>query len=190
MANTRPEEHLKRDRNVIARGRRETTTASSVASKSYDRNQPATDTGLQNGKLQRPSESVLIIDDDLAICETLKLLFEMEGYQTATAANGDSALELVDGGVIAPDIVVADYALPGKFNGLQAVAQLRARLDSELPVLILTGDISDGTSREIDAAVCIRLIKPLKTDTLLSEVRRQLVPSETKIGTVAEPTAD
>jgi two-component system, chemotaxis family, CheB/CheR fusion protein len=120
------------------------------------------------------SRSILIIEDDPAIREMLQLLFDNEGYRTALAADGKSALDLVARGIVQPDIVVADYNLPNKLTGLDVAAHLRESFDNALPVLIVTGDISTDTLKAIAAAGCVQLNKPIRVDTLIRLVRAQL----------------
>jgi len=125
-------------------------------------------------------ESILIIEDDPAIRETLQLLFNIEGYRTAAAADGKSALEMVALGAMRPDIVVADYNLPNGLSGLEVAARLRGTLDSALPVLIVTGDISTETLRAISLAGCVQLNKPIKAEDLTRLVRAQLTAPRQK----------
>ena len=110
--------------------------------------------------------AILIVEDDPSVRETLDLLFQSEGHRTALAAEGTAALTLAARGVIRPDIVVADYNLPCGLNGLQVVAALRATLHREIPVIILTGDISSQTMREIAQQGCVQLNKPVRADEL------------------------
>ena len=51
--------------------------------------------------------------------------------------------------MIRPDLILADYNLPNGMNGLQLAAKLREKLHREIPVIILTGDISTDTLRDI-----------------------------------------
>lgn len=126
------------------------------------------------------SESILVIEDDPAIRETLQLLFEMNSYRTAVAANGKSALDMVARGTARPNIVVADYNLPNGLSGLDIAARLRETFDLELPVLIVTGDISIETLRAIVDAGCIQLNKPIKAQELIGLVRSQLATPRPK----------
>jgi two-component system, chemotaxis family, CheB/CheR fusion protein len=118
--------------------------------------------------------SILIVDDDPAIRETLQMLFELEGYRTAAAADGRSAVALVAGGVIRPDIMIADFNLPNEMSGLDVAAQLRATFNPALPVLMVTGDISTETLRAIAAADCVQLNKPIRAHEIIRLVHAQL----------------
>ena len=107
--------------------------------------------------------------------EMLALLLEGEGHRTTTAEDGKKALEFATQGTIRPDLVVADYNLPKGLNGLQVVAGLRETLGHEVPAIILTGDISTDTLREIAQGGHLHLNKPVKAKELTDLIRRFLV---------------
>src|SRR5258706_7678306 len=113
------------------------------------------------------SGTVMIIEDDPMVREMLELLFKTEGHRTAAIPDGRKALELTASGTVEPDIVIADYNLPGGFNGLQTIAELRRQLHRQVPAIILTGDISTETLRKIVQERCIHLNKPANAADLL-----------------------
>ena len=88
--------------------------------------------------------AILVVEDDPEVRELLELFLKDEGHHVATAPDGITALELVARGAIQPDLILADYNLPNGMNGLQLVAKLREKLHRQIPVIILTGDISTG----------------------------------------------
>ena len=110
--------------------------------------------------------TVLIVEDDPMVREMLELLLGTEGYRTTSAANGRTALEMIAKGTVKPDIVIADYNLPGGMTGLETIAGLRGALHRELPAIILTGDISTGTLRKIAQGRCVHLNKPANAEDL------------------------
>ena len=55
----------------------------------------------------------MIVEDDPMVREMLELLFKAEGHRTVSVADGRKALELTASGTVKPDIVIADYNLPG-----------------------------------------------------------------------------
>ena len=71
-------------------------------------------------------------------------------------------------------MVSADYNLPNGLNGLQVVASLREMLGHEIPAIILTGDISTDTLREIAGKGCIQLNKPVKAAALTRLIQQLL----------------
>ena len=98
--------------------------------------------------------------------EMLELLFKAEGHRTATVADGRKALELTAKGTVVPDVVIADYNLPGGLSGLQTIAEMRRARRREIPAIILTGDISTGTLRKIAQERCVHLNKPANAEEL------------------------
>jgi two-component system CheB/CheR fusion protein len=132
------------------------------------------------------SGMILVVEDDPDVREMLGCLLTEEGYDTATAADGRSALELAASGAPSPDLVIADYNLPNGLNGLQFIARLRELLHQEIPLIILTGDISTDTLREIARHGCAQLNKPVKLKELTGLVRRLL--SERKPMAAPRPT--
>src|SRR6201993_2660274 len=107
----------------------------------------------------------------------LALLLEGEGHHTTTAEDGRKALEFAMQGTIRPDLLVADYNLPKGLNGLQVIAELRKTLGYEIPAIILSGDISTDTLREIAEGGHLHLNKPVKAKELMDLIRRQLAES-------------
>jgi two-component system CheB/CheR fusion protein len=121
-----------------------------------------------------PRGSLLLIEDDPMLLELLALLFQDEGHLVATAQDGQQALDLATTGGLRPDVIVADYNLPGGMNGLQTIMGLRETLRRDIPGVIITGDISAVTSRAIAPTNCIQLNKPVESDTLISLIDRLL----------------
>jgi two-component system, chemotaxis family, CheB/CheR fusion protein len=120
--------------------------------------------------------AILVIEDEPDVREYLELLLKEDGYHTAAAPDGIAALELVARGTIRPDLILADYNLPGGMDGLQAVAKLRTK--RQIPAIILTGDISTSTLRNIALQSCVHLNKPVDLKELRHVIQRMLpVPS-------------
>lgn len=85
--------------------------------------------------------NVLVIDDDLAMCEMVRDTIEKKfpGSSVTTFNTGEDALAALAG---EPDIAVLDYQLdsvkPDAMNGLQILSKLKARFPN-VPVIFLTG---------------------------------------------------
>ncbi len=137
--------------------------------------------------------AILVVEDDPSVRETLALLLESEGNRATTAEDGRKALELAGRGLARPDLVVADYNLPRGLNGLQVVAGLRETLGYKVPAIILTGDISTETLREIAQGGHLHLNKPVKAKDLIELIQRCLAdlrPAQAIIQQPAEPAGD
>jgi len=125
----------------------------------------------------RQSGAILVVEDDPSVREMLALLLEGEGHHTTTAEDGRKALEFAMQGTIRPDLLVADYNLPKGLNGLQVVAELRETLGYEIPAIILSGDISTDTLREIAQGGHLHLNKPVKAKELMDLIQSHLAES-------------
>lgn len=128
---------------------------------------------------------VLIVDDDPRLRDLVRLAMERAGFQTLTAADGQSALTSVARDL--PDLVVLDIGLP-EVDGLEVCRRIRQR--SEVPVLFLT-----ARDDEIDRILGLELgaddyvTKPFSPRELVARVRAILkrsgataAPQPLKIG--------
>ncbi|MDO8421232.1 MAG: chemotaxis protein CheB [Parvibaculum sp.] len=118
--------------------------------------------------------TILVVEDDAEVRELLELLLISEGHRVTSAPDGLAGLDLVNRGAIRPDLLLADYNLPNGMDGLQVAANLRAKMRREVPVIILTGDISTGTLRSIALQNCVQLNKPVKLGELTETILRLL----------------
>ena len=112
--------------------------------------------------------SVLIIDDEAEIRESLQTLLEMEGYDVETAANGQQGLARI--GQRAFDLILLDLALPDR-NGLDILADLHGQ-DPGLSVIMITayGTVENAVkSMQSGAANFVQ--KPWDNEKLLADVR-------------------
>ena len=131
--------------------------------------QPSLPLRRRSSRVKSPGRhaAILVVETDPSVREMLALLFTSEGHRTAAVADGKQAVALVRG-TIKPDIVVASYSLPNGMTGLQVIASVRKALSSELPAVILTGDISTDTMREITRRGCVQRNKPVGPEELNS----------------------
>ncbi len=125
----------------------------------------------------RGAGAILVIEDDPEVRELLELLLKDKGYHVVGASDGAAALALVARGTIRPDLIIADYNLPNGMDGLEVVAKVRENLHHDIPVIILTGDISTGTLRRVAVQNCVQLNKPMKPNELTQVIERLLPKS-------------
>ena len=133
--------------------------------------------------------AILVVEDDPEVRDLLELLLTEDGHRPICASDGASAVDLVARGAVRPDLVLADFNLPGGLDGLQLAAALRASLHSELPVIILTGDISTKTLRAVARQGCVHLNKPVKAKAL-SDIIQRLLPASLAAAHAREPPQD
>ena len=79
------------------------------------------------------SNKILVVDDDLNICELLKLYLENEGYTAYVANDGKAAVDMFN--EKSPDLVLLDIMLP-KMDGWQVCREIRK--SSSVPIIMLT----------------------------------------------------
>ncbi len=115
-----------------------------------------------------PAGSVLIIDDEAAIRESLQTLLEFDGYEVESAADGESGLARA--GERAFDLILLDLALPDR-NGLDLLAELRAH-DSQISVIMITayGTVENAVAAMQAGAVNF-VQKPWDNEKLLADIR-------------------
>jgi two-component system response regulator MprA len=114
---------------------------------------------------------VLIVDDDPAIVRMLERTLRAEGYDTATAGDGGSALARAE--AWAPDAVVLDVMMPG-LDGMAVSRRLRDK-GSAVPILLLTArDAVADRVAGLDAGADDYLVKPFAADELTARLRALL----------------
>src|SRR5580658_2671194 len=130
---------------------------------------------------------ILIVEDDPEMLDLLALVLREAGHRVVTAPDGVAALELVTRGAIRPDLVLADFNLPNGTDGLQTATKLRERLRREIPVVILTGDISTGTLRDVAFQHYARLSKPIRSRELLQVIADLLLVARPGVAAPRQP---
>ena len=115
------------------------------------------------------SNVIMIVEDDEAIREGIRILLGGEGYTVLEAASGEDALRNMNDAV---DLVILDIMLPG-ISGLKVCEELRKT--SNVPVLFLT-----AKSQESDKTIGLTaggddyLAKPFSYAELIARVKAQL----------------
>ncbi|MGA9811757.1 MAG: sigma-54 dependent transcriptional regulator [Terriglobales bacterium] len=112
--------------------------------------------------------SVLIIDDEAAIRESLETLLEMEGYEVQSAATADEGLTRI--GDRAYDLVLLDLALPDR-NGIDLLAELHGH-NPQLAVIMITayGTVENAV-KAMQAGATNFVQKPWDNEKLLADIR-------------------
>jgi two-component system nitrogen regulation response regulator NtrX len=116
-------------------------------------------------------QRLLVIDDEAAIRDTMRMLLEYDGYEVLVAGSGQEGLSLVENEH--PDLVFLDVKMPG-MDGLEVLNRLRGMNDS-LPVVIVSAHGNTTTALEAGRLGAFRFIeKPLSKDYVLDAVREGL----------------
>jgi two-component system response regulator MprA len=110
--------------------------------------------------------TVLLVEDDEGIRETVADSLRFEGYDVALATNGAEALEWIDAGG-APAVVLLDLVMP-VMDGQELLHRLRERAE-HLPVIVMTAALGAGPAA---ASAEMVLAKPFDLSDLLAAVER------------------
>ncbi|MCI4678928.1 response regulator [Rhodoblastus acidophilus] len=136
--------------------------------------EPGPDFGPASGEKAARKGAILVVEDDPELRELLAASLSEEGHRMARAYDGSEAMQLIEREDFRPDVILADFNLPNRMNGLEVVAKVREKLHRAVPAIILTGDISTRTLRAIADADCVLLNKPVKLDDVTRAVQRAL----------------
>ena len=125
-------------------------------------------------KCRAPVAYILVVDDEAAICNTLRVLLENEGYQVTLAGGGAEALGLMR--QQRPALVILDLDMPD-MDGAETLAQIR-RQWKDLPVVLHTAYLeSDIMIRTLKCAPFSVLTKPATRVQILNTVRSLVQPN-------------
>ena len=142
-------------------------------------------------------KTILIVDDDPAICYAFQRIFEKNNYLTLEATNGEEAINLISNQN--PLVVFMDITMP-KMNGLVAIERIK-EINVHLPVIVITGDGNMGTAiKAMQIGAYDYLTKPLDIDkvritaeraiemtlmkTRIDELQQQLTFNQKESGTI------
>lgn len=110
--------------------------------------------------------TILVVDDEFSILETLVELLTWEGYDTMTAGDGEAAIVALEQRT--PDLVLLDYMMPA-MDGMRVLERMRADVRwATVPVVFMTAARLPQTEKRWSAV----LNKPFETTKLLATVRR------------------
>jgi len=112
-----------------------------------------------------PNETILVIDNNLEMRESLKRILAMDGYPIRCAADGDSGLQLAI--QLQPDLILLDMSLPD-LNGLQLLEALH-QSECRAPVIFMT---AFGSERMVVEALRLGVRDYLNKPFSAEEVRR------------------
>jgi len=112
--------------------------------------------------------TVLIVDDESAIRESLQTLLELEGYAVETACDGEEGLAKLAEHPY--DLVLLDFAMPER-NGIEVLREIRER-DVDLAVIMITayGTVENAVNA-MQAGATNFIQKPWDNEKLLADVR-------------------
>ena len=137
---------------------------------------------------------ILVVDDDPGTLDSLRFLFEDEGYRVQTTEKGDYAESLRDENGGLPDLIVLDVLLSGK-DGRTICRKLKSQDQTRhIPIVMISAyPDAERSTQEVGADAFVA--KPFAIDQVLTTVAALLSPSSGRTNTptdsgAAEPEAD
>lgn len=117
--------------------------------------------------------SLLVIDDEAAICEMLATALELAGFRVRVAQDGQDGLGMIYDEQ--PDLLLLDWMLPGT-SGIELARRLkRDSLTASLPIIMLTArGEEDNKIQGLDAGADDYVTKPFSTRELVSRINAVL----------------
>jgi DNA-binding response OmpR family regulator len=134
--------------------------------------------------------TILVIDDDDNLRDTVALMLEQEGYRPLLAADGKTGYEKAL--TAKPDLILVDLRLPG-MSGIEISKQLRAG-NVNTPIIVLS-----AVGQEVDKVLLLEIgaddyvVKPFGARELLARIRavlRRTSPDSRKVAQFGEVIVD
>jgi len=113
--------------------------------------------------------TVLVVDDEAGILDTLRILLKNEGFAPHTALGGRAGIDQIAS--VDPDIILSDVRMPS-VGGLEVLSAARAH-DPDLPVILMTAQASLQTAMQaVNEGAYYYIQKPFRNDELLAILKR------------------
>jgi DNA-binding NtrC family response regulator len=114
---------------------------------------------------------ILVIDDDLYIRSACIKIFGKEGWSVTSVDDGSAGLNELKNNPNGFDLVLLDMLMPG-VDGMVVLRQILC-LNPRLPVIIMTGSVTESSANEIiQQGACNCIPKPFTPDELRAVVRK------------------
>ncbi|PYT17113.1 MAG: DNA-binding response regulator [Acidobacteria bacterium] len=116
-------------------------------------------------------QSILVIDDDESLRDTIAVMLEQEGFQVALAADGRTGLDRAL--TLKPDLLLVDLRLPA-LSGMEVCKQLRSS-NVQTPIIVLS-----AVGDEVDKVLLLEIgaddyiVKPFGVREVLARIRAVL----------------
>ncbi len=119
------------------------------------------------GAASRPR--LLIIDDEISLLDSLRILLRREGFEVFTASGGQQGIDVLP--EVHPDLVLTDVRMPG-VGGIEVLTAVRA-MDRSIPVILMTAQASLQTAvHAVNEGAFYYVQKPFANEELVAICRR------------------
>jgi len=116
-----------------------------------------------------PRPTVLVVDDETGILESLSILLRNEGFDPRLAHGGKKGLEML--GEFSPEIVLTDIRMPN-VTGVEILAAARQN-DPDVPVILMTAQATlQSAMQAVNEGAFYYIQKPFHNDELIAIIKR------------------
>ncbi|HET9220956.1 MAG TPA: response regulator [Roseiflexaceae bacterium] len=118
-------------------------------------------------------QTILIMDDDLALQTVLEIALREAGYEVILANDGQEGIEKLK--TLSPDLVISDIMMP-QMDGVETFQQIKEQLqDNGIPIFIMTALNRKPWFADLEAEGAVIIQKPFEIEQLLRLVHDMLL---------------
>lgn len=118
---------------------------------------------------------LLIVDNEMDVCNFVKSFFEMRGFDVVTAFNGDEALKVLEH--IKPELIILDMMMRTEHEGLEYLPRVK-KSSPDSKVIMITGvDDKESIESAKKQGADDYITKPLILESLESAIINRVKPS-------------
>ena len=114
---------------------------------------------------------LLIVDDEVEICDFLKSFFEERNYDVTTATSGEEALKAVES--FKPQVLLLDIKMPG-MNGVQVLQAVKTKFPKLKVIMVTALETRDKIEECLRLGADNYITKPLSLEYLENDVREKI----------------
>ena len=128
---------------------------------------------IDTGLFELRNITILLIEDDEMVLNATQQLLESWNCNVLTANSGELAMNVIRDPLKTPDIIIADYRLPGIYNGAETISRISEVFGYHVPAFIITGEADTSKVRKIadhGYHVLSKPVHPAKLRALISHL--------------------
>ncbi len=116
-------------------------------------------------------KNILVVDDDLSICEALRVILEENGYSVDLAHTGAEAIDKSNQKVY--NAALLDLKLPD-IDGVELLTELKEGIPKMAKIIVTGNPTLDNAVRALNKGADAYIIKPFNPEELLLSIRKEL----------------
>lgn len=118
-------------------------------------------------------KKILVIDDDVAILDALRIILEDAGYEVVACSDGRKAIEYIQ--TVTPSLLLLDIWMSGK-DGLEIAEEIKQRKETKNIPIVMISALSNGQKATKKLGLDF-LMKPFTIKDILTKVHKYLSPT-------------